>query len=115
LKFLYTDELPGDDGTNFMHLFAAAEKLEIDELKNFAASKIIVMIDQDNALEIFKLSNKYGHEELSKKAFNEFKKLYPSCKFKDEWITNTEIVVKVIEQLKQAEEAIRKLEKEFGN
>jgi len=115
LKFLYTDELPAEDGTNFLQLFAAAGKLKIQDLINYAASKLIEITDEENVLEVFKLSNKYGNEELSKKAFNEFKKWYPRCKFKNEWITNTEIVVKVIEQLKQAEEAIRKLEEEFGN
>ncbi|CAG9811139.1 unnamed protein product [Chironomus riparius] len=29
-NFLYTDELPGDDGTNYLHLFAAAGKLKIE-------------------------------------------------------------------------------------
>jgi len=115
LKFLYTDELPGDDGMNFLQLFAVAGKLKIEELKEFAATKLVDHIDEENAIEVFKLSNKYGHEELRQKAFDELKKCYPNYKFKDEWMTKTEIVVKVIEQFKKAEEAIRKLEDEFEN
>jgi len=77
LKFLYTDEFPGDDGTNFVHLFAAAGQLKIEELKEFAAMKLICHIDAENALEVLNLSNKYGHEELRQAALDEMKKKYP--------------------------------------
>jgi len=113
LKFLYTDELPGDDETNFLHLFAATGKLKIDELRNFAANKLINLIDENNAIEVFKLSNKYEHDELKQKAFNELRKCYPNYKFKDEWITKAEVVVKAIERFKKAEEEIRKFEEEL--
>jgi len=104
LKFLYTDELPGEDETNFLHLFAAAGKLKIEELMNFAASKLIDMIHAENALEIFKLANKYEQQGLKLKAFEEIKSNYPKSKFKDEWIDNTEKVEKLIEILKKMEE-----------
>ncbi|KAL7013176.1 hypothetical protein ACKWTF_015234 [Chironomus riparius] len=41
LKFLYTDELPGGNGTNVLNLFAAAGKLKIEELKNFLGTKLL--------------------------------------------------------------------------
>ena len=115
LKFLYTDELPGDDGTNYLLLFAAAGKLKIQELKEFAATKLIDRFKKNNVLEIFKLSNKYEHEELRKEAFNKIKAYYPSYKFKDEWIARPEVVEKAIEQYKKAEEEIRKMENDFVN
>jgi len=34
LKFLYTDELPDENETNFVQLFVAANRLQIKELKN---------------------------------------------------------------------------------
>jgi len=46
LKFLYTDELPVEDGTNFMQLFSAAGKLKIDELRNFAATNLIGHVEE---------------------------------------------------------------------
>jgi len=115
LKFLYTDELPGDDGTNFLHLFAAAGKLRIQELKNYAATKLIDNIEEENVLEVLNLSNKYEHEELRQKSFEQIKKNYPKIIFKDKWESETEIVTKIIEVFKKKEEAIKKLEEEFEN
>jgi hypothetical protein len=115
LKFLYTDELPGDDETNFLHLFAAAGMLKIEELKDFAATKLTDKMDQNNVLEIFKLSIKYEEKELRQKAFDELKRYNQNYKLKDEWIAKPEIVITAIEHFKKAEEAIRILEEEFGN
>ncbi|CAG9811163.1 unnamed protein product [Chironomus riparius] len=103
LKFLYTDELPGDNGTIVLHLFAAAEKLKIEKIKNFAGTKLINTIDQENALNILKLSNKYEHEELRQKSFNKVKKMYPKCDFKDFHKTNFELMMKIIEQFEKYE------------
>jgi len=113
LKFLYTDELPGDKGTNFLHLFAAAGKLKIQELKNFAACKIIDTIDAKYAMDALILSNKYEHDGLRQKAFDEVKKQYPRIEFLDKWATEPEAIIAIIEKFKKKEEAIRKLEEEF--
>jgi len=113
LKFLYTDELPGDKGINFIHLFAAAGKLKIEKLKNFAATKLMNQIDDDNALDVLKLSNKYDHEELRREAFKGIKKKYPNVELKDIWAADTEKLEKAIEIIKQREEADRKMKEEF--
>jgi len=113
LKFLYTDELPGDNGTNFLQLFATTAKLKIGELKKFAATKLLDMIDEENAIEVLKLSNKYEHEELRQKSFIKIKEMYPKCDFKDSYKTRFDLMIKIIEQFKKYEEAIRKLEEEF--
>jgi hypothetical protein len=113
LKFLYTDELPGDDGTNFLHLFAAAGKLKIGQLKEFAAKKLFDQIDENNAMDVLILSNKYEHEELRRKSFKIIKQKYPKVAFKDEWSVNTDKMIKVIEIIKQKEEAERKMQEDL--
>ncbi|KAL7013227.1 hypothetical protein ACKWTF_015275 [Chironomus riparius] len=113
LKFLYTDELPGDDGTNFLHLFAAAGKLKIKELRKFAGNKVIEQIDEDNAIDIFKLGFKYDNAEIMQKAFDKIKEKYPKIIFKDEWAVDPDKVIKIIEIFKKKEEAMRKIEEEF--
>ncbi|KAL7012790.1 hypothetical protein ACKWTF_015051 [Chironomus riparius] len=113
LKFLYTDELPADEDQNFMQLFVAANRLQIKELKNFAATEISNRINAVNAMDIFNMSHKYDQEELRKKSFEEVKKMYPKIEFKDEWASNPEKVVKIIEGYKKMEEEIRKQKDEF--
>jgi len=115
LKFLYTDELPGDNGMNFLHLFAAAGKLRIQELKDFAANKIIDHIDAEKSLDILKLSNKYDHEGLRQSAFDKVKECHPKIEFKDEWAEDIDTLVKIVEAFKMKEEAIKKAEEEFKN
>ncbi|KAL7013167.1 hypothetical protein ACKWTF_015229 [Chironomus riparius] len=115
LKFLYTDELPGDDGTNFLHLFAAAGKLKIQELHNYAATTSISLINDENALEILNLSNKYGHDELRQKAFEEIKRNYPKIEFEDAWIYDGAKIAKIVEffvKMKRMEEDFKMVMKD---
>ncbi|KAL7051133.1 hypothetical protein ACKWTF_004345 [Chironomus riparius] len=114
LKFLFTDVVPDDNETNFLYLFAAAGKLKIKELKQFAADQLLKAINQENVMEVFMLSSKYGDDKLKRKAFDEIKKMFPKYVFKDVWISSYELVMKVIEQFKKYEEAIRKIEEEFN-
>jgi len=104
LKFLYTDELPGDDGTNFFQLFAAAGKLKIQELKKFAAEKIYDLIDTKNMLDALKLGNKYDDNLMRQKAFSKVKEKYPIIEYKDEWINDSEKVEKMLKFFKDMEE-----------
>ena len=113
LKFLYTDELPENANTNFMHLFAAAGKLKIQKLKDFAADNLNVQVDSENALEILNLSQKYDCEGLKSKAFAEITKKYPKIDFKDEWIEDPEKLQNIIEMLRKQEEARREFENQF--
>jgi len=115
LKFLYTDILPGDDVTNFMQLFAAAGKLKIQELKNYAALKIIETITSENSFEILSLSNKYEHKELRQKAFDEIKKKYTRIEFKDEWASKPESLLKIIEVYEKKLASVLKLEEDLKN
>jgi len=113
LKFLYTDELPGEDKTNFMKLFVAANRLQIKELQKYAAGRITSQINEANALDIFSMSNKYDQNELRQKSFEEIKKKYPKIEFKDEWAGSPGKVAEIIEGFTKMEEGIRKLEDEF--
>ena len=115
LKFIYTDELPGDNGINFLHLFAAAEKFKIKELRDFAASKLTNTIDEKNALGMFKISNKYGYEELKQKSFEKIKKKYSKIKFNEKWINDEKIIFEVIAKFEKTKAEIEKLQKEFQN
>lgn len=115
LNFIYTAELPRNEGTNFVHLFAAAGKLKIEDLKNFAASKIKAEINTENALDILKLSNKYEHYGLTQNVFDVLKKRYPEVKFKDEWTNDIEKLREIINFIKKKEELILKLGTEFEN
>jgi len=112
-KFLYTDELPVEDGTNFLHLFAAAGKLKIEKLVKYAATNILDQINPENALTIFNISASFGLYDLEQKSFREIKKKYKSIKFKDEWIKTPEKVINIINKFKKKEEALKDFEEEL--
>ncbi|KAL7011672.1 hypothetical protein ACKWTF_014386 [Chironomus riparius] len=96
LMYIYTDELPGDDKCiNYNHLYAAASRLDILELKKFAASKVMDKINQQNAVEVLMLSNKHKHYEMKQKAFEEIKKSYPE--FPSIWMDKPKKVKDFIE------------------
>jgi len=96
-----------------LHLFAAAGKLKIEELMNFAAKKIVDQVDADNAFEVFKLGYKYDHAGLRERAFDEIKKKYPKIEFKDEWSIDLDKLAMIIDGFRRKEEEILKLEEEI--
>ncbi|KAL7030082.1 hypothetical protein ACKWTF_006510 [Chironomus riparius] len=91
-------------------LNAAAARLQIKDLKDYAATKIMESVKSSNALEAFELSSKFGHDELKKKAYAEIKKKYRSIYFKDEWLMHFDKLGKNIEGFKKQEEEMRKFE-----
>ncbi|KAL7013207.1 hypothetical protein ACKWTF_015262 [Chironomus riparius] len=113
LKFLYTDEIPCDERTDFMLLFAAAGKLKIQELKNHAAEKVISQIDEDNALKILYEASKYEHDKLARAAFEKIKKKYPRMHFKDKWMKQPEKLQKILEVIHKKGEAMKEIEEVF--
>ena len=113
MKFLYTDELPDGDGIDFLKLFVSAGKLKIQLLKEFAATKLIDHIDENNALDILKLSNKYENEELMHASYEVLRNAFPKIIFEDDWVADVEKVTKIIEAFKMKEELINKVEKDF--
>jgi Leucine-rich repeat (LRR) protein len=113
LKYIYTDEYPTVDGLDLLRLYAAAGRLKITELKNFAASQILRTLNADNSIEVLKLSNKYEHEELRENSFDEIKKKFPKIPFKDKWTHEPETVQMIIDKFMEKEEAKRLLDQEF--
>lgn len=115
LKFLYTDELPKCDDVelNYLHLFAATGQLKIKNLKDYAAKKIIEQINEENVIEILKLSNKYDHEELRYKSFQKIKEKYPKIPFIDDWQKDDDKILKIIEAFEECEEAVKKAHEKF--
>ncbi|KAL7013235.1 hypothetical protein ACKWTF_015283 [Chironomus riparius] len=113
LKFLYTDELPSGDGTNFLHLFAAAGKLKIEELVKHSATNVLDQVNHKNVIQILRLSVTFGLDDLKQKAFLEVKKKYKNIKFKDELIDDPEKLMKIIAMFKKKEEALKKFNDEF--
>jgi len=113
LKFVYTDEFPSIERLDALRLFAAAGRLKIEELKNFAATNFYDKINRQNALEVLELSNKYEHSELKKKAFEKIQIEYPKIRFKDNWANKPEYVAKVIEKFEKKEKIMKMLEEKF--
>jgi len=115
LKFLYTDEFPTVEGLDTLRLFAAAGRLKVEELKDFAATNFYDKINRQNAFEVLKLSNTYGHSELKKKAFVKIQNEYTKIRFKENWANKPEYVAKVIEKFEEKEKAMKLLEDKFEN
>jgi len=86
LDFIYTDKFPRGDDINYLQLFTAASKLKIVELQNFTATKVVNQINEENALNVLKISNKYNHDWLRQQTFNQIKKIYPNVELEDEWV-----------------------------
>ena len=101
LKFIYADELPGDDGTDFLQLFAAADRLKIEKLIKYAAPKILDQVSPDNALNIFSICANFGLNELKEKTFEEVKNKYKEINFDDEIMEKPDDVVKLIKEFKE--------------
>jgi cell division protein FtsB len=76
LNFMYTRKL-SNNATNLLELFSSSARLQMKELMDVTAKILIEKVTPDTALDVLKLSKKFGHEELSKKAFSELKKNFP--------------------------------------
>lgn len=96
LNFVYDEKFP-DEGDNMLEVYAAAAKMEINQLKEFAASRLLEAIDDTNALTIMRLAKKYESNELKLMAFNRIKLLFPDKKLKNELADDPEAVQKLLE------------------
>lgn len=106
LVFLYTDQKPPQN-SNFIGIFKAASKLRIKSLQKFAAEKLLKVIDDKNALEIFNISNSYNFTQLKQKALE---KLFPGKNFDADKNFDSEKLAKLIEAKIQIEEASKKFQ-----
>jgi regulator of replication initiation timing len=76
LNFMHIKN-PLKNATNLVELFAASGRLEMKELMDSTAEILMQKVTPGNALAIMNLCEKYGHEKLRKKAFDELKKTFP--------------------------------------
>lgn len=107
LDFICHEKFPSDE-MNLMEIYEAAGKLQINELKNFCAEELMEVINDENALDILLMSNKYENHELKMKSFEAIKKMFPDKKFKNELADDPETIKKMLF-------VRQKLEKEFEN
>lgn len=106
LDFIYDENFPNDDV--ILETYAAAALLEILELKAFAASRLMTSLNDENALTIFTMANKYMSEDLKLKAFEQIRTFCPNRKLCDELADNPDAVRKLI----SAKNEIEKLTQE---
>lgn len=112
LHFIYNDSAPdGDD--NLIAIYAAAGRLNIQDLKNMTAQKLMDKVDQQNAFRVLELSNKYGNDELRLKAFEEIKKVLSDYKLNDEFSKKPEKIKKLLDMKKKMDEEYAKMQQEF--
>lgn len=114
LFFIYNDELPGEiSDINFLHLLAAASRLNIELLKNIAIANIFGQINGENALSVLTLSNRLGINMLIEKAFKKIKGTHPFIIFPNDWANKPEILAKLIEIHKEKDEAMKKFADDY--
>lgn len=77
-NFIYTEATTNSEDINFIHLFAAAGRLKMEKLKNFAAEKLMTKINDQNAHEISILSIEYKNENLYQRSFEVIKGIIDS-------------------------------------
>jgi len=114
LHFIYNDKLIANkEEINFLHLFAAAGRLNIEVLKNIATAHLFDHINSENALSILSLSNRYKHEMLKQKVFGFIKQTNTFMKFEPKWASQPEMLGKLIKIHKEKDEAMKKFNEEY--
>ena len=78
-------------------MFAAAGKLKINKLMSFAAEKLVTQINQENAFEILKISNKYENEKLRQTSFQVIQKMFCCKKINENLATQSEKLQKLFD------------------
>lgn len=109
LDFMYEKKLP-HQSANLVEIYSAASRLEMNQLAQFASKRVAKIINQDNAYEILKLSNKYDDDTLRSAAFKEFKKIFPNQNFSHEIATQPEALAKIMAMKKAMDEAFASLQ-----
>jgi hypothetical protein len=112
LDFIYNEAAPEDD-VELTGIYAAAGELNIVDLKNITADKLMNTIDDKNAMKILKLSNKYGNEELRIKAFEKIKKILSEYKMSIEFSKNPEKIEKLLDIKRTLDMEFQKLQQEM--
>jgi Leucine-rich repeat (LRR) protein len=114
LHFMYFNEYPKKKDTDFMQLLSSSEKLEITSLAKFAAENLKGCVNANNALELLKMSNQYGHDELRMKSYKELKKLI-NIENAGDLSTQPEKLVELLEFNKKKEKILAELDVEYNS
>ena len=115
LNYLYTDTVELKDISSSMLVFAAANRFEIKKLVDIAVMNISGKITAENVVKVLFLSNKFEHDKLRQRAFDDLKKYYPKIAFKEEWAVLPEKVEQIVEAFKEKEEKLQEIEQQFQN
>lgn len=94
LDFVYDEKLP--NAADIIEIYAAAAQLQIRDLEEFAASKIISSISSEDSLQVLFMANQFNNQELKMKAFDCIKSFFPDKKLRLELADNPEAVRKLI-------------------
>ena len=102
LNWMYTGQIP--DPKNAAEIFAIAIKFEISDLKTIAEALAVKNVNEDNAMEIFKLGHRHNSEKMKKTAFEVIKELLDAPELDDDLINEPEKVEKLAEAKRNYEE-----------
>lgn len=112
LKFIYGEKVEINQ-QNAKEIFMAAGTLNLLELQKISLDILVDTVEDSNALEMLKLSNKYNHTELRQKSFEEIQKFFEDKPLKPELAFDYEKVLKLVEAKKKIEEMMKSLEEEM--
>lgn len=104
LDFVYDDKLPNNEVV--LETYAAAAKFQIKELQEFAAARMMTLINDENTLKCLFMANEYKNEDLKLKAFEHIKSFFPDKNLKTELASNPEAVRKLIKAKKEIEKLV---------
>lgn len=113
-NFIYKVQTPGDQ-ESMLEVLAAAHKLDVEPMKTFAEENLLLKIDEKNAFEILKVSNKFNSTKLISASFEVVKMLMPTKIFKDKWQNEPAKIEKLFDAKKQMEEKILTAQNKFKN
>lgn len=97
LEYISNGKL-SDPNINPVELFAASLKLEMEDLKALTYHMLLVKVDPETALDVLRLCNKYEVDgELKEKAFEEYKKNFPTVKLSSDLMSDSEKLIQLME------------------
>lgn len=111
LRYIYTDQFPTSKDINLVHLFAAAGRLKLENLKNFCAD--MFTITTDNAFDYLNLSIKHDCEKLRQKSFQIIKSYLNEVDISDDMANQPEKLKSMFEVKKKREQIMKEMDMEF--
>ncbi|CRL01874.1 CLUMA_CG015173, isoform A [Clunio marinus] len=96
LKFLYTDEIEREEGSNLLELFSLAAKFNVENLMTMVEEMITDELNADNAIEIFELACLFNCHGMKTSAFEVIHSMFDKP-LKDELMNQPEVVKDLVE------------------